>query len=177
MSESPTRQLADFAAGQFRSTLDPAIGAAARRSILDILGVSIAAVNESVVRIVANTVLGRGGISPPSDRIVMASIGVGWMGTSNLNGFLNEADTQVVAVCDIDKLHLAEAKRRVDEKYGNQDCATYDDFRECLHLPSEKARFGKNCCRPGRGHRGSRQVYWDGSSLLPHVRQLEIWIA
>jgi 2-methylcitrate dehydratase PrpD len=61
MSESPTRQLADFAAGQFRSTLDPAIGAAARRSILDILGVSIAAVNESAVRIVANTALNPGG--------------------------------------------------------------------------------------------------------------------
>ena len=61
MSESPTRQLADFAAGQFGSKPEPAVGEATRQSILDILGVSVAAVAEPTVRIVASTVMNRGG--------------------------------------------------------------------------------------------------------------------
>ena len=39
----------------------------------------------------------------PSNRIVMGFIGVGGMGSGNLNSFLNHPDVQVVAVCDIDK--------------------------------------------------------------------------
>ena len=61
MTESPTQQLAEFAARQLRSELDPEVSAATRRSIVDTLGVSIAAVNEPTVGIVASAVIGRGG--------------------------------------------------------------------------------------------------------------------
>ena len=66
MTESPTQQLAEFASGQFRSELDPEVSAATRRSIVDTLGVSIAAVNESAVGVVASTVLARGGVPETS---------------------------------------------------------------------------------------------------------------
>ncbi len=46
--------------------------------------------------------------------------------------FLAQSDARVVAVCDIDKKHLNNAKKEVDNKYGNQDCAAYHDFRELL---------------------------------------------
>ncbi len=62
----------------------------------------------------------------------MGCIGTGWQGTTNLQGFLNEADAQVVAICDVDKNHLENAVRLVNEKYGNSDCVTYHDFRELL---------------------------------------------
>lgn len=38
----------------------------------------------------------------PSDRIVMGCIGVGGMGTANMNAFLECADVEIVAVCDVD---------------------------------------------------------------------------
>ncbi len=66
MTESPTQQLAEFAARQFRSELDPEVSTATRRSIIDTLGVSIAAVNEPAVGVVASTVVGRGGVPEAS---------------------------------------------------------------------------------------------------------------
>jgi len=66
MTESPTQQVAEFASRQFRSELDPEVGAATRRSIVDTLGVSIAAVREPAVRVVASTFVGRGGVPEAS---------------------------------------------------------------------------------------------------------------
>lgn len=76
--------------------------------------------------------LGLNGFIPPSDKITVGFIGVGWMGTSNLESFLREKDAQVVALCDIDKEHLAEGKEIVDFKYGSNDCSLYHDYRELL---------------------------------------------
>ena len=39
---------------------------------------------------------------------------------------------QFVAVCDVDALHLANAKKIVDEANKNTDCRTYGDYREFL---------------------------------------------
>jgi len=91
-----------------------------------------AALPGGCARIVRPSVLGLGGRVAPSERIVMGSIGVGWQGGENMQGFLGNADVQVVAVCDVDKGHLNDAKRMVDQHYGNQDCQTYHDFRELI---------------------------------------------
>ncbi len=80
--------------------------------------------------IVPAPALGRQGILPPSDRIVMAGIGFGMMGIPNMKSFLEKDEVQWVAVCDLDKKHLQRAKDIVDEKYGNTNCSTYHDFRE-----------------------------------------------
>ncbi|MBN1359853.1 MAG: Gfo/Idh/MocA family oxidoreductase [Sedimentisphaerales bacterium] len=72
------------------------------------------------------------GAEAPSNKITLGCIGVGSQGTSNMNGFLSKSDARVVAVCDVDRRRLAQAKRTVDEKYGNRDCATYHDFRELI---------------------------------------------
>jgi len=82
--------------------------------------------------IVPAKVLGRNGQVLPSEKITMACIGVGWQGTGNMENFLREKDCQVVAVCDVDKKHLQNAKRIVDRKYGNHDCQPYGDFREVM---------------------------------------------
>jgi len=65
-----------------------------------------------------------------SNRIVMAGIGFGMMGLPNMEAFLNKDEVQWVAVCDLDKNHLAQAKDIVDRKYGHKDCQTYTDFRQ-----------------------------------------------
>ena len=57
---------------------------------------------------------------------------MGGMGTGDMRGFLNKKETQVVAVCDVDKSQRDKAKTSVDEKYGNTDCETYLDFRDVI---------------------------------------------
>lgn len=76
--------------------------------------------------------LGRTAAPAPSERITVACIGTGWQGMNNVKSFLEEPDAQVVAVCDIDGLHLAEGKAAVDAKYGTKDCVAYHDFEEVL---------------------------------------------
>jgi predicted dehydrogenase len=82
--------------------------------------------------IVRASALGRSGAVAPSNRIVMAGVGFGMMGIPNMKAFLGMEDVQWVAVCDLDKNHLAEAKSIVDQNYGNSDCAAYSNFRDLL---------------------------------------------
>ena len=67
-----------------------------------------------------------------SDRVAMATIGAGWMGSSHLKEFLKVPEARIVAVCDLDEDHLAEGKAIVDKGYGNSDCAVYRAFEEVL---------------------------------------------
>ncbi len=76
--------------------------------------------------------LGRERRPAAGDRIAIGCIGVGSMGTGNMNGFLDKEEVQVVAVCDVDRDHLQRAKLRVNAFYGNSDCRTYADFRELI---------------------------------------------
>ena len=93
-------------------------------------GVAISAF--AIPSIVPASVLGKSDQISPSNKITMGFIGVGWMGTDNLSNFLTEPDSHIVAVCDVDKNHLLNAKRMVDREYHNSDCASYQDFRELL---------------------------------------------
>ena len=79
---------------------------------------------------ITSAALGAAGKAAASERIVMASIGVGGMGSGNLRGFLGSREVQVVAVCDVEKAHRERAKGYVDKKYNNSDCAATGDLRE-----------------------------------------------
>jgi hypothetical protein len=82
--------------------------------------------------IIPSSALGRDGAVAPSNRITVASIGVGQRGPDDLRSFLAQNDAQVVAVCDVHSGHLEKACQIVNQKYGNNDCATYGDFREVM---------------------------------------------
>jgi predicted dehydrogenase len=82
--------------------------------------------------IVRSSALAQAGNTLPSDKIVLGCIGTGWQGTSNMQSFMTKRDARVVAVCDIDKNHLENAKKLVDEKYAAADCTVYHDYRELL---------------------------------------------
>jgi len=82
--------------------------------------------------IVKASALGREGNVPPSDRLTMILIGSGSQGKGNLRHFLQSDDIQAIAVCDVDDRQSAEAKKLIDDKYGNSDCRVYKDFREIL---------------------------------------------
>src|SRR5450756_602513 len=82
--------------------------------------------------IIPASALGRGGTVAPSERILLGGIGLGGRGSYDLGWMLSEADVQWVAVCDALKSRREAAKRIVDGKYGNQDCAVYGDMRQLL---------------------------------------------
>jgi predicted dehydrogenase len=85
----------------------------------------------------------------PSDRINVGFVGFGARGQQVLKDFLPLADCQVVAICDVQKLHYRElnpgkgpafgrdaGKQMVESHYAAKTsgafsgCATYSDFRE-----------------------------------------------
>jgi predicted dehydrogenase len=83
--------------------------------------------------IVPSSALGKDENISPSNRIALGFIGVGDHGRGvNLTNFLGNADAQAVTVCDVDSNNLSIARDMVNRKYGNNDCATYKDFREVL---------------------------------------------
>ncbi len=83
--------------------------------------------------IVPSSAMGNAGSVAPSERITIGFIGVGGHGRSvNLKNFLGNSDAQAVAVCDVDANNRNIARDMVNQKYGNRDCATYNDFREII---------------------------------------------
>jgi len=80
--------------------------------------------------IVPSSVLGG---DAPSNRIAIAMIGMGRQALyANLKPFLQSGDCRVVAVCDVDRWRLEQAKQAVDQHYQNADCLAYADWREVL---------------------------------------------
>jgi predicted dehydrogenase len=74
----------------------------------------------------------------PSERLTLGFIGVGTMGRGHLGKFLGNPNVQVVAVCDVVKERLDDAKAMVEKRYGDgkrtdfKGCDSYNDFRQVL---------------------------------------------
>lgn len=68
----------------------------------------------------------------PSDRITAACIGTGWQGENNLKSFLEMPDVRVLAVCDVDQVHLGRAVAAVNAHYQNKDCFATTRFEDVL---------------------------------------------
>lgn len=80
--------------------------------------------------------LGRDGAVAPSERITLGGLGLGGRGTGVLGSFMKNADVQFVGICDVRRERREAIKRMADERYGNQDCATYGDMHEILAQPN-----------------------------------------
>ncbi|MDD4101029.1 MAG: Gfo/Idh/MocA family oxidoreductase [Kiritimatiellae bacterium] len=86
--------------------------------------------------IIPASALGRGGAVAPSERIVMAGIGLGGRGTADLSSWvLPDPQAQFVAICDVRRERREAIKAMTDRKYGNTDCKTYVDMMEVLARP------------------------------------------
>ena len=97
--------------------------------------------------LIPGSALGKNGATAPSDRIVFGCIGLGGQGRHNMRAFINQPDTQIVALCDVDnskpaknqnqslRLGLKEAInafKNKGEKATKKDFSTHTDFRELL---------------------------------------------
>jgi predicted dehydrogenase len=83
-------------------------------------------------QVIPGSALGKDGAVAPSQRITVGGIGIGNRGTYDLTCFLEQADVQFLAVCDVKEQRRQAVKKMADEKYGNSDCDTYRDFQELL---------------------------------------------
>ena len=104
----------------------------------------------AVPAFVPGSVLGLDDRPPPSERITLGIIGLGSRGFNLLDEFLQHADSQVVALCDVDSLHyrdrpwgdgramgLVPARQTAERHYAKQKSGTSAagllataDFRE-----------------------------------------------
>ncbi len=99
-----------------------------------------AAAAMAVPYVVPETVLGKGNIVAPSERITIGSIGVGGQGANHINILLPHSNVQFLAVCDPYQSKCNRAKKKIEDHYskrkGNggtyKGCDTYSDFRKMI---------------------------------------------
>ena len=101
-----------------------------RREFIGKSVVSTAAI--SLPWLVPARVLGKDGAVAPSEKITLGVIGIGPRCRYVLNGMLAHPDVQCVAIADVQASRRAIGKKLVDDRYGNEDCVLFRDFRELL---------------------------------------------
>ncbi|MCX7047440.1 MAG: Gfo/Idh/MocA family oxidoreductase [Candidatus Sumerlaeota bacterium] len=79
--------------------------------------------------------LGRDTRPAPSNRLTVGCIGIGGRGAGDAKTFMGFDEVQIVAVCDVRKDHLDQAKATVDQHYGGASCSAHNDFREITSRP------------------------------------------
>ncbi len=100
----------------------------------------------------------------PSNTITLGLIGLGSMGMRHINGFLQESDCRIIAVCDVDAQRRKASVDKVNKKYGGRDCSQYNDFREisarkdidalCISVPDHW-----HCLCAAEGIRQGKDIY------------------
>jgi len=99
-----------------------------------------AATSLALPYLVRASALGGDGRAAASERIVMGAIGTGGQGTRHIaggiwvqgGGLLSKPNVQFVAVCDVNARNRERARGLVNQHYGNNDCAAYNDFRQLV---------------------------------------------
>jgi predicted dehydrogenase len=78
-------------------------------------------------------------IQPPdpstsaNEKYVLAVIGSGGMGRSNLRALMNKPNVEIAAICDPDTGHMAQGAKMVEEKFGKRP-QEIKDFRKVLEM-------------------------------------------
>lgn len=112
--------------------------AISRRSFIRHAGVAGAVLGFPTI--IPSSVLGADATVAPSNRIALGFIGTGDHGVGrNLNGFLNQPDAQIVAICDVDARQRERARQFLEKRLAQgtaklnvRDVAAYNDFREII---------------------------------------------
>ncbi|VGO14921.1 Putative 4,5-dihydroxyphthalate dehydrogenase [Pontiella desulfatans] len=110
-----------------------------RRNLLRSTGVAAAAVAAPTV--IPSSALGFGGFTAPSNRITLGMVGFGLMMKGHFSNMLGRKEVQILAVCDVDTKKREEAKGKVDSKYGNNDCACYNEHEKIMERRDIDACF------------------------------------
>lgn len=84
-----------------------------------------------------------------SDRVRVAHIGVGGMGNNHINWFAELPEVEIVALCDVDELHLNESLNNLKAKKPDLKLDGYTDFRRILERKDIDAI---TCATPDHWH-------------------------
>src|SRR5450631_2282448 len=76
--------------------------------------------------IIPRHVLGGKGFIAPSDKLIIASIGVGGKGESDINNFAGSGKAEIAILCDVDDRRAAKSRAKFPS------AKTYKDYREML---------------------------------------------
>jgi predicted dehydrogenase len=82
--------------------------------------------------IVPASVLGKNGAVAPSNRIVLAGIGIGPRGREDLGAFLKQPDVQFVMIADCQAARQETVRVMANRRYENQDCVKTREMYEVL---------------------------------------------
>lgn len=82
--------------------------------------------------VIPSSVLGLNGAVPPSEKIVLAGLGIGGRGRSDLTAMLRQPDVHCVAICDAQRSRREKVKEIVDDHNDNTDCKMYPEMNEFL---------------------------------------------
>ncbi|HVK05954.1 MAG TPA: Gfo/Idh/MocA family oxidoreductase [Armatimonadaceae bacterium] len=89
------------------------------------------AAHEYGVTPAAETAIQDAAATSANEKVVIALIGAGGQGRSNMRGLMNKPGVEVAAVCDPDKTHMAQAAKMVQDKFGKRP-DEIEDFRRVL---------------------------------------------
>ncbi len=84
-----------------------------------------------------------------SDRVRIAHIGVGGMGTNHIKWFAGIPEVEIVAVGDLDQTHLASGIKLIEELRPGKKVKGYEDFR---HIIERKDIDAITCATPDHWH-------------------------
>lgn len=85
----------------------------------------------------------------PSDKVRVAHIGLGGMGTNHLKWFQALPEVEIAALCDLDQMHLGEAHKTLLALQPNSKVDLYSDFRKILERKDIDAI---TCATPDHWH-------------------------
>ena len=85
----------------------------------------------------------------PSDKLRIAHIGLGGMGNNHMKWFANIPEVDIVALCDVDELHLGSTLKTLQELQPGTKAQTYGDFR---HILDRKDIDAITCATPDHWH-------------------------
>ena len=86
----------------------------------------------TVPTLLPGAVLGLDQTVAPSEQITLAGIGIRHRGAYVLDRMLAQSDVRFLSICDVRSDRRKAVQEMVNQRYNNQDCTVYRDFRELL---------------------------------------------
>jgi len=84
-----------------------------------------------------------------SDKLRVAHIGLGGMGNNHMGWFAALPEVEIVALCDVDSMHLEETRKKLGQLVPGTKAETYKDFR---HILDRKDIDAISCATPDHWH-------------------------
>lgn len=150
---------------------------------------SVAGAAIAIPTLVPSNVLGLNGATPPSDKLVMAAIGLGGMGKGNMNALMKTGKTHFIATCDLEEGRREGAKNALRNYYQDKEAKAYESVDKLLRkhknldavtiaVPDHwHALLYTQCANAGLhiyGEKPLTRTVWEGQEVVKAVKRNNI---